>query len=408
MTNRYSRTLLWLAIGVLIVIALTYLFKPRPVITDIGQLSKNSFRLSISEEGKTRVHDIYVLSAPVTGYLRRIEADVGDTVTMSDTVVAEIEPIDPTLLDPRSEAQAKADVEAASSSMKLAQAEVKQAEAELEFASSELNRMRELRVNDSVSERELDNARRAFKTTRAALATAQAALQMRNFEHERVKAQLLSPTSTQQQRGTCSCVSILAPVNGRILKILTKSEGVVSAGSPLVEIGDPRDLEIVIELLSSDAVKVEPGQKVEIRNWGGEGLLTARVNRIEPVGFMKVSALGIEEQRVNVIVDIQEPFERWSRLGHAYQLDVDIVLWQGDAVLTVPVTALFREQENWAIYAVAEGMVERRIIEVGRLNDFDAEILSGLSEGEQYVKYPTNQIVAGVEVIPPENMLVHD
>ncbi len=407
MTNRYSRTLLWLAIGVLIVIALTYLFKPRPVITDIGQLSKNSFRLSISEEGKTRVHDIYVLSAPVTGYLRRIEADVGDTVTMSDTVVAEIEPIDPTLLDPRSEAQAKADVEAASSSMKLAQAEVKQAEAELEFASSELNRMRELRVNDSVSERELDNARRAFKTTRAALATAQAALQMRNFEHERVKAQLLFPTSTQQQRGTCSCVSIMAPVNGRILKILTKSEGVVSAGSPLVEIGDPRDLEIVIELLSSDAVKVEPGQKVEIRNWGGEGMLTARVNRIEPVGFMKVSALGIEEQRVNVIVDIQEPFERWSRLGHAYQLDVDIVLWQGDAVLTVPVTALFREQENWAIYAVTEGMVERRIIEVGRLNDFDAEILSGLSEGEQYVKYPTNQIVAGVEVIPPENMLAN-
>lgn len=405
MTVRYSRSFLWLVIGALIIAVLVYLFNPRPVITDLGKLGKNSFRLSISEEGKTRVHDIYVLSAPVTGYLRRIDADVGDAVTMSDTVVAEIEPIDPTLLDPRSEAQAKADIEAASSSMKLAQAEVNQAEAELEFASSELNRMRELRINDSVSERELDNARRTFKTSRAALATAQAALQMRSFEHERAKTQLLSPTATQQQRGNCSCVNILAPVSGRILKILTKSEGVVNAGTSLVEIGDPRDLEIVIELLSSDAVKVEPGQTVEIQNWGGEGLLTGRVNRIEPVGFMKVSALGIEEQRVNVIVDIQEPFERWARLGHAYQLDVDIILWQGDDVLTVPVTALFRENENWAIYAVNEGVVEKRYLQVGRLNAYDAEVLSGLNEGEQYIKYPTNQIDAGIRVVPPENNL---
>lgn len=405
MTVHKSRTLLWLMIGLILIAALSFLFWPRAVITDIGTLNKSPFRMSISEEGKTRVHDIYVLSAPVTGHLRRIDADVGDPVEMSRTIVAEIEPIDPTFLDPRSEAQAKADIEAASSSMKLARAEVKQAEAELEFASSELARMRELRVNVSVSQRELDNARRTFKTSRAALATAQAALQMRTFEHERMEAQLLSPATTQSQRGRCQCLNILAPVNGQILKIINKSEGVVSAGTPLVEIGDPADIEIVIELLSSDAVKVEPGKLVEIRNWGGEGVLSGRVNRIEPVGFMKVSALGIEEQRVNVIVDLLDNYERWSRLGHAYQLDVDIILFEGTDVLSVPVTALFREGQRWVIYAVRDGIVDKRFLEVGRQNAFSAEILSGLEEGDQFVVYPNNQIIDGVAVEPRDRLI---
>ena len=398
MSVRHSRNVLWLVIAAILIAALAFLFWPRPVITEISALDRSSFRMTISEEGKTRVHDIYVLSAPVTGHLRRIDSDVGDAVEMSQTIVAEIEPIDPTFLDPRSEAQAKADIDTANSSVQLAQAEVKQAEAELEFASSELNRMRELRVNGSVSQRELDNARRTFKTSRAALATAQAALQMRSFEHERMKAELLSPATTQNQRGRCQCLNIMAPVSGRILKIIHQSEGVVSAGTPLVEIGDPADIEIVIELLSSDAVKVEPGQLVEIRNWGGEGLLSGRVNRIEPVGFKKISALGIEEQRVNVIVDLQDSYERWSRLGHAYQLDVDIILYEGTDVLNVPVTALFRDGQNWVIYVVKEGIVEKRTLEVGRQNAFKAEILSGLSEGEKYVVYPNNLIKDGVKV----------
>lgn len=393
-----SRTLLWSVIALLLALFLLYLFWPRAVITQISYLHKSALKQTISDEGITRVKDVYTLSAPVTGYLRRIKAEVGDEVKVTRTVVAEIEPIDPTFLDQRSEAQAKADIETANSSMQLAQAEVDQAEAELEFAVSELSRMRRLEDSNSVSQRDLDNAQRIFKTSQAALTTAKSALQMRTYELERMKAQLLSPTSTQVQRGSCECLNITAPVNGKVLKVLNKSEGVVNAGTPLIEIGDPSKLEIVVELLSFDAVKVVPGQQVDIKNWGGEETLTGLVRMIEPIGFKKISALGIEEQRVNVVIDIVDDIEQWSRLGHGYQLDVDIILWQGEDVLSVPITALFREGDQWAIYAVVDNHVEKRIVKLGRQNTFHAQITTGLIEGEAFIAYPNNQIEDGVKV----------
>ncbi|MFT6898241.1 MAG: HlyD family secretion protein, partial [Paraglaciecola sp.] len=240
-----SRRILWTVIGSLLFMVLLYLFWPRAVIVDMTQVKKGTLQVTIADEAKTRVHDTYVLSAPITGYLRRIELEVGDPVLISSTTVAQIEPIDPAFLDPRSEAQAKADIQAADSGKSLAKAEVSQAQAELDFALSEVQRMRKLRANNSVSARELDNAERAYKSQRAALATAQAALQMRNYELERVQALLLSPTATQKNHGQCQCLNIIAPINGHILKILSKSAGVVTAGTPLVEIGDPKDLEIV-------------------------------------------------------------------------------------------------------------------------------------------------------------------
>lgn len=398
MQSKYSRLILWSAIGVLLMLSLIYLFWQRPVITDIAQLSTNELQVTIADEAKTRVHDIYVLSAPVTGHLRRINAEVGDAVTRSSTVVAQIEPIAPSFLDPRSEAQAKADIQTADSALTLAQAEVNQAQAELDFAMSELSRMRELRVQNSVSERELDNAERAFKTRRAALATAQAGLQMRVYELERNKALLLSPSTSEEQRGNCECINITTPVNGRILKILNKSEGVVSAGTPLLEIGDPQDLEIVVELLSFDAVKVQPGQRVLIKNWGGEKPLEGRVNHIEPIGFLKVSALGIEEQRVNVIVDLQSDFKEWARLGHGYQVDVEIILWEGEKILNLPLTALFREQQDWAVFAIEDDIVQKRLVQIGQRNGFNAQILSGMQEGDWFVLHPNDQISEGVKV----------
>jgi HlyD family secretion protein len=182
------------------------------------------------------------------------------------------------------------------------------------------------------------------------------------------------------------------------LKVLNKSEGVVKVGTALLEIGNPKNLEIVVELLSFDAVKVEPGQIVNIKNWGGPQPLTGRVNRIEPIGFMKVSALGIEEQRVNVIVDITSENNRWIRLGHGYQVDVEIVLWHGTNVLNVPVTALFRDQNKWAIFVVRENIAYKQIISIDHKNTFDVEVIAGLNEGDWYVSHPNNQITDNVKV----------
>jgi HlyD family secretion protein len=398
MNSRHSRTLLWSIITGVLIIALLYAFWPRAVITDIANLSRGDLRITITEEGKTRVRDVYVLSAPVAGYLRRIEAEVGDPVFHSKTVVASIEPIEPAFLDPRTEAQAKAEVEAAKSSTEFARASVDQAQAELEFAQGELGRMRDLRSNSSVSQRELDNAQRDYKTRRAALSTTQASLQMRLFELERAKAVLMSPATSPSIHGTCECVDILAPIDGRILKVLNENEGVVTAGTSLVEIGNPKNLEIVVELLSFDAVKTKPGQNVLITNWGGDYPLIGKVSLVEPIGFKKISALGIEEQRVNVIVNIQSDFSEWQRLGHGYQLDVDILLSESKDVLTVPITALFREQQKWAIYAVVDDQVEKRHLKLGNMNHLFAEVVSGLEENQAYVLHPNDQIVNGVRV----------
>lgn len=394
-----KRIILWGILGIVLLAGVTYSLWPRPITVDLLPVARGELVVTVDEEGKTRVRDVYVLSAPVTGRLRRIQVDVGDAATFAETVMAEIEPIDPDFLDPRSEAQAEAQILAAQSARELAKAEVSQAQAELDFARTELQRARELLENKTISQRELDNAEREFKTGRAALAKAQAALQVRNYELERVRALLLSPKDTQDAHGDCECISLKAPVDGRILHMYHESEGVVSAGEPLISIGDPRDLEIIVELHSSEAVKVEPGQPVLIENWGGPRALEGRVRRIEPVGFTKVSALGIEEQRVNVIIDFLSPYELWSRLGHGYQLDVRIVLWENDNVLRLPLTALFRDGDTWAVFVSNNGLVEKRRVTLGQRNGLEAEVLEGLEPGELVVMHPSDRIVSGVRVV---------
>lgn len=398
MSAEKSRYILWGSIGSLFMLGVLFAFWPRPVLVTMEQVAKDSITVTVREEAKTRIHDLFVLSSPVTGYLRRITAEVGDEVQGTTSIVAEIEPMDPSFLDPRSEAQAIAVVQAAIAAERLAEAEVEQVEAELEFAQSELKRMRELFQNNSVSVRELDNAERQQKTLVATLATAQASLQMREFEHQRAQAQLMSPVITQNNHGHCECLIIRAPISGKILKVINQSEGVVNVGTPLVEIGDPKDLEIVVELLSFDAVKVLPGQRVIIHNWGGDKPLQGQVSKIEPIGFTKVSALGIEEQRVNVIVALQSEFEQWFRLGHGYQLDVDIVLWENSDVIAIPLTALFRVGEDWAIYVVVKERAIQRVVKVGQRNTFKAEILSGLEVGEWLIPHPNDQIAEGIMV----------
>ena len=250
----------------------------------------------------------------------------------------------------------------------------------------------------TISQRELDTAERNSRTRTAALATAIAALDVRSYELERARAALVSPTQTTGGSEDCDCISIRSPVDGQVLRIRQQSEAVVAAGAPLIEIGNPRDLEIVVDLLSADAVKVEPGQRVIIERWGGDAPLVGRVRLVEPFGFTKISALGIEEQRVNVIIDLTSVESDWQRLAHGYQVDVRIVLWETDNTLILPLLALFRDGSDWRVFVESDGRAELRKVNIGRRNSVDAEVLGGLEAGERVVLYPSDRVSAGVRI----------
>ncbi len=398
MTANQKRIMIWAALGLLIAVGLLFAFMPRAVTVDLVTIAPGPMVVTADEEGKTRVHDVFVLSAPVAGRVRRMEAHVGDAVVAHETVLAQIEPGDPTLLDPRSEAQAEAALHAAESALDLARAGVEQAVAEYEFAQGEYRRTRDLVAKGTISVRDAEAAERAHKTRRAALATAQAEVQMRTFQLQQAQAQLMSPVQLQKTHGECECVDVTAPVSGRVLKIVNPSERIVNAGDALVEIGNPADLEIVIDFLSTDAVQIESGQRVIIERWGGERALSGRVRRVEPFGYAKTSALGIEEQRVNVIVDLTSPFAEWSRLGHGYQVDARVVLWETEQALTVPLTAMFRQGEDWALFVNDDGRAALRTIEIGKRNGIAAEVTSGLEPGVQVVLHPSDRVVESVRI----------
>ena len=397
MTATAKRIVIWAAIIGIVVIALALSFMPRAVAVDLVDVEPGPLVVTLDEEGETRVHDVYTLSAPVAGRVQRVDRHVGDPVTANETVLAQIEPGDPSFLDPRSEAQARAAIQAAAAARELAAAAVKDAEAQYEFARSEYARMQELIVEGSVSRRDLDSAERDFKARRAGLDTARAAQQVRNYELELARAQLVSPLETQGSGRHCECIPITSPVSGRILKIADRSERIVREGDMLMQIGDPRDLEIVVDYLSMDAVRIEAGQRVIIDNWGGAVPLEGRVRLVEPLGFLKVSALGIEEQRVNVIIDFADD-EGWGRLGHGYQVESRVVLWDADEVLTVPLTALFRDGEKWALFVEEDGRARLRHVEVGQRNGVIAEIRHGLDAGERIVAHPSDRVVEGVRI----------
>ncbi len=398
MSAQYKRILLWSVIGALVITALLLAFAPRPVTVDLVEVKSTAMTVTVDEEAQTRVHDVFTLSAPVNGKLLRLEVHVGDQVIAHETLLAQIQPVDPTFLDPRSESQARASILAAQSALKLAQAEVERAAAELEYAEAEHKRSQKLFAERTITRREADAARRTYKTSVATLETTNAALQIRQFELDRAQAQLMSPTQTQERTADCACINVTAPVNGKVLTLLNPSARVVQAGEPLLEIGDPKDLEIVADYLSSDAVSITEGQRVIIDNWGGSEPLDGVVRRVEPYGFTKVSALGIDEQRVNVIIDLTSPEDTWEKLGHGYQVETQVVLWRRDDALTIPLTALFRDGDNWSVFLAAEGRAQLKHVQVGRRNGLVAEIVSGAQAGDRVVAHPSDRVVDGIKI----------
>jgi HlyD family secretion protein len=399
MTPALKRLLFWGPPVVALIGVLAWLFRPGAVAVDVIAVDRGPLTVSVSDEGETRVRDVYVVSAPVPGLMRRISLEVGDEVIADQTVVARIEPSDPSFLDVRSAAEARAGVDAAAAARSHAAAQVRRAQAELDFARAELERIRALARSHTVSANDLDAAERRARTAEASLAEAHAERRMRESEYQVAQARLLTPATSRQHAPDCECVTVFSPVSGAVLRVVTESEGVVPSGAPLVEVGDPGQLEVVVDLLSADAVRVQAGQRVIIEAWGGDQPLEGRVRRIEPFGFTKVSALGIEEQRVNVVIDITEPRETWQRLGHGYRVEPRIVLWEAQDVLRVPLSALFRHGERWAVFVEQDGRAELRPVEIGQGNGLEAEVRSGLEVGDEVVLHPGDRVSPGSRLV---------
>ena len=388
------RRLITLAILLAVAAGLAWAFWPRPLAVETATIALRDIRVAIEEEGKSRIREVFIVSAPITGQVLRTNLHPGDEVSKDETVVVSLRPAAPGLLDARLKRVAEATAASARAGVGLARAEVQQAEAQLTFIRTELDRAERLSRQGTISERALDKAQLDIATAAAALDSARASLAVRERELQRAEAALIEDESSE---GPC-CTEIRAPVTGRILRVLSESEQVVPAGTPLMEIGDPGDVEIVVDVLSRDAVEIKPGAQAVIDNWGGPPL-PATVRRVEPSAVTKISALGIEEQRVAVILDLNGT-QGQGALGDGFRVVARITVWEGKDLVAVPVAALFRQGSDWAVYVAANGRAELRLVELGRRNGAFSDVKAGLAAGEVVILHPSDQMADGVAVVP--------
>lgn len=394
----WRRRIFLAVLAALLLVALAYGFSPKAQPVEIAQVTRGPLQVTVQEEGKTRVIDRFVVSAPVTGYLRRIELKVGDVVQQGQ-VLSVLEPPRPPVLDTRSRAEAEARVEATAAALRAAQQQTAAARAEAERARVAHRRLVDLCKVQCASKEAEDQAQTRVLTTAAMLSAAEAAAETARFEHEAARSVWrYSAVQGTTRRG--ELVPLKAPVAGTLLKLRRESEGMVQAGEPLLELGDPQRLEVATEVLSTDAVRIQPGMAVIFERWGGGEALDGKVRRIEPTGFTKVSALGVEEQRVVVIADFTSDPQRWRHVGDGYRVESNFVLWRSENVLRVPSSALFREGEVWSVFVVEDGKANKRTVRTGQRDGLVAEILSGLSEGEHVITHPDNALSDGVRVQP--------
>ncbi len=384
------RWVLALAAGLAGVALAAVLLRPAPTPVEVAVVRRAPLRVTVDEEGRTRVVDRFLVAAPVTGRVARIALEAGDSVRAGQVVATLV----PQPLDPRSEEAARARLEAALDAGREAEAAVREARAARDQAERDLARAERLAAAGSISAQQLESARLDAHTKADALEAADFRAQSAAHDAEAARAQLLA---SDPAGGRAPTVAVRSPVAGRILRVPEPSERVVPVGTTLVEVGDPGRLEVYADLLSEDAVRVQPGQPMLVENWGGPGALRARVRRVEPSGFTKVSALGVEEQRVRVVGDFDTlP----PGLGDGFRVDVRVVLWSGDSVVQVPSTALFREGERWQVFGVRGGRARRVDLELGHRAADAAEVRHGLALGDTVVRQPSDRLTDGTRVKP--------
>lgn len=384
----------YLSIFVIVVILIVvWGFLPSPIPVTVDQAQEAPLEVTIEEEGITRVKDRYTISAPVTGYVLRIRYEVGDSVQAGQELF-QIQPV-PDLISARQREVAQAQLEAAKARLKQAEENLNLAREEKRLADVELQRIERLYDAGIGSEQGLDNARLVARRSAAQLASAEFAVSVAEYEIRAAKAAL----QAFQSSGGQEQISIGAPVGGRLLKIHHQSEGTVQAGTPILEIGDPYSLEIKVDLLSTDAVQIEKGTQVRIKRWGSNRILKGVTKTVEPSGYTRLSALDVEEQRVPVIVDIISSQQEWERLGDGYRVVAEFVIWEGEQVLQVPSSSLFRTgREQWALFVVDDGTAKLRNVEPGQQSGLQTQIIEGLQAGKSVITHPDERIEDGVRV----------
>ncbi len=386
------RRIILLLVSVAVIAALAWALWPKPLVVEVAAIERRSIEVKIEDEGKSRIREVYTVSAPIAGKLLRLNLHAGDDVVADQTIVASIKPVEPGLLDARARKIAEAGIEAAKAGVDLAAAQLAQAEAQLSFLDSELVRATALVRRGTISQRAFEKATLDVAVGKASVESARANLQVRQRELESARAALIEGSATSETN-VC-CVDVRAPVSGRVLRVATESEQVVQAGTLLIEIGDPADLEVVADLLSRDAVLLKPGAAATIEGWGGPAL-KAEVARIDPAAVTKISALGIEEQRVSVVLKLLDPPAERQRLGHGFRVVVSIELWRGDNLTAAPMGALFRQEADWAVFTVRNGIAHLRKVELGQRNTDFAEVKSGLEPGDVVILHPSDQVKDG-------------
>lgn len=393
------RSLALAATGLLALAVLVWAFWPEPVTVDLARVSRAPMEVTVSAEGVTRVRDRYEVTAPLAGTVLRAPVAVGDAVRAGETVVARIQPLEPAFLDTRARAGAEAAVAEAQAALALARARLAQARADLDQAESDYARNETLAALGRVSQHLLEEATTTRAVARSALEAAQSSVDLQQASLARAQAALLGPG--EDGAGSACCIDLRAPASGSVLELANESARPVQAGDVLMTLGDLGDLEIEVDLLSSDAVQVPPGASAHVERWGGAEALAARVRQIEPAAFTKVSALGIEEQRVHLKLDLLTPPEARPGLGDQYRVYVRVVIWQAPAVLQVPIGALFRDGAGWAVFVVESGRARLRAVTIGHQTDLAAEITAGLTEGAQVIAFPGARIAEGSRVTAP-------
>ncbi|WP_319568118.1 efflux RND transporter periplasmic adaptor subunit [Cohaesibacter marisflavi] len=402
MARKRSRSYFAITATVLVVAALAYAFWPRPTSVDMGEAKMGAMQVTVNEEGFTRVHDAYVVSSPVAGRLLRVEVEPGDPVVKGETVIAQMRPSSPAMLDIRTREQARASVTAAEATLRVARADLNKAKSDLDLASQELDRTRRLAETDTASKAALDRAEAEYRAASATKDNAEAVIAVREAELDNARARLIGfeEDAAGATSDSSAPVPLTAPTTGTVLRVIQKSETTLSAGTDIMEIGNiDHDLEVVVELLSTDAVQVSPGDRVMIADWGGNSELEGTVERVEPWGYTKYSSLGVEEQRVKAIIRFTSPKSEREKLGHGYRVEVKIVIWSDDNTLLIPSNALFRDGETWAVFRVVDKTAYQTRVKVGKDNGISAQILDGLSAGDQIVLYPSAGLADGAKVV---------
>lgn len=389
----------WLVGILLLLTMLYYAFRPVPYEVDTTAAVTGQLLVTVSAEGKTRIKERYVVSAPLGGQLLRIRLRPGDTVATGETVIAVIEPSDPGLLDARTKALIDARVEATAAARQQVNAHLERAKSSYQLALAQLNRVKNLHGTGGASVEEYDLAISKERVGADEVRAAEFAVRVIDFEHEQAKAARICIQPRQSATSEEDRFEIRSPISGLVLRVFQESEAVISSGAKLVELGDLRDMEMEIDVLSSDAVKIRSGARVIVEHWGGPEPLSGRVRIVEPSGFLKISALGVEEQRVNVIADFTDTLEKRRALGDAYRVEARIVISDGVA-LKVPAGSLFRHGDGWVCFLVRDGRAALTEVTIGRTNGLETEVTSGLNEGDCVIVHPADKLKDGMRVKP--------